>query len=1322
MARRRRIDDEFDDDDVDDLEDEVFRPRRRAERRPRRRRLAAAVMLVALLGAVWFAPVAIVTTSLRDVPLRALFAGIDGVIESGGARWQWFGSIAFHDLVLRDRAGTPVAFVPHGSLDRGLVALLMDRRNLGTVRLFAPEARVEVRRGGSSLEDIVAPWLAGLVPAADGSTPALAIEIVDGRLALVDLERSDAWEIDELIASSTLDAAGGLSDWTLAGQVRRAEAPATLEPPRASVIDPAARIDGTTIAAGATAMLAREGGFSVSSPAGLAGPRRITGSGHRLPLGASAVLATRFAYDEFLDGRGDVRIELALDGGGPHAAGGLALERATVRRMDTGAEIVTLGSCEMPFDLAYDGRGVAIRRLSAVSRLLRVEATGVVTLPEGDLWEWAGALVEDDFSVTAQVDVAALAESLPGGLTVRPEVRLTGGSIDLSATAHADGADRVLEVKLSAHDLAGIRTAVVPSAAGDPTAAPANTVEERSIAWTEPFSAWLRGRLPPGRRGAFRIDEARISSAAIEASAAGTASDARLQWTADLGALFGGVAALFDVGDASLVGTSRGTIELTSDARGETSVVRATAGLADVALASAGRPPWNDAEIRLEADATGRLSGSAAIVDRAALRVAAGGDTLETALVGGVIVDLAGMVGLTETTAWARPGPTARAIVAEGSLVGDLGRWHARLAPFMPAASAVPALGGKVQASATVASQDDVWRITKAAGDVERFTLSVAGREINEPRIVATAAGLIDPVRGRYELSSGEVLTPTVSLRTGGLAWAAEEAWAASLAAVRGKLQWQADVGRLARWVAPAPTATAWPATGRTWGTIEVSDAQDATVVLIEATGSQLALAERDATPRPAGQPPGADAAATRPVWEEPHATVGLEITLPRGAAGFTAGSRIDRLAVQSSTVGLVAAGTVGPVVERRFLELDGTVAWDWAQVSRLISPWTGGAVRLAGGGTRPFALRSPLLPPPAAAAPAPPPVAETATVMLPESWLAATRGAGSDAPRSARIARPAATAPRDPATLVDRFREISLDTSIAWQAADIGGVPLAAGELPMRLVEGQLACGPFDIGVAGGRVRGAPWISFLATPWEIVLPPGRLVERVSIAEARAQQWIARLSPLLGRTTRTDGFVTFDGAGGRIPLATPLAGELAGQVLLENLEVTPAGTLQPFINLLVRLQSAADPRFAIGDKAVLLRVRPEPVRVRLAGGRLEHEGLVMDSGPLVVRSSGSVAADGTLAMVVEVALRAEVAGDAPVVARLLRTPLAIPLRGTLDRPQFDARAIDTVVARIVDNTAEAVLRDGFGRGLQGLETLFGNPQPPEPPLSLPPGR
>jgi len=164
----------------------------------------------------------------------------------------------------------------------------------------------------------------------------------------------------------------------------------------------------------------------------------------------------------------------------------------------------------------------------------------------------------------------------------------------------------------------------------------------------------------------------------------------------------------------------------------------------------------------------------------------------------------------------------------------------------------------------------------------------------------------------------------------------------------------------------------------------------------------------------------------------------------------------------------------------------------------------------------------------------------------------------------------------------------------------------------------------------------------------------------------------------------------------------------------------PGGDVQPLVNLLAKLQTAIDPRFAFGDKVVLLRVRPDPVRVQLADRRLWHDGLVIDSGQLVLRSAGSVAADGALAMNVEVSFRGDVAGATPVVGKLLRTPLLIPLRGTVDRPQFDARALDAVVARIVENTADAVINDGLGRS---LEALFGNPPPPTPapPPAAPPG-
>jgi hypothetical protein len=76
-------------------------------------------------------------------------------------------------------------------------------------------------------------------------------------------------------------------------------------------------------------------------------------------------------------------------------------------------------------------------------------------------------------------------------------------------------------------------------------------------------------------------------------------------------------------------------------------------------------------------------------------------------------------------------------------------------------------------------------------------------------------------------------------------------------------------------------------------------------------------------------------------------------------------------------------------------------------------------------------------------------------------------------------------------------------------------------------------------------------------------------------------------------------------------------------------------------------------------------------------------------------------------MVVEVAFRGDIAGATPVVGQLLRTPLAIPLKGTVSRPQFDARSLDVILGRIVENTTEAVIGPSLSRG---LETLFGNPQ------------
>jgi hypothetical protein len=1255
--------------------------------------------LAVLAAGAWVAPAVLVHTSLRDRPLATALAGIDGSITSGSARWGWLSGIEYRDVVLRDREGRAAVVVPRMMVEKGLVHLALDPAQLGTMRLVGPQAMVVVREGGSSLEDIVAPWLAQ-AQTADSGGGSCDLEIVDGVVEFVHAAGADAWRVTDLIATVALESGAGPGSWTVAGRLRHAGPPATetaaeaeggrLSEPVATTTD---RLDRSTIPAAAAAVVIRDGGFSVSSPAADAtGARTVTLAARRLPLGSSGIVAARCGFDHLLDGLADVRLDCDIGAAGPRLCGTVTVERFAACRADTLAEQFAIERCEMPFDVQFADEWMSVRKFAAVSPVFRAEATGRIGLPHQGVWQWAENLVGDDFALAVDVDLAAASRSLPGGLVVRPDVRVTGGQLQVAASARADGNDRVLEVRAAARDLAAVQ-----SVAG---AGPVAT--ERPLRWTEPFTAWLRGR-----RGAARglvIEESRIALPALEVSAAGDAAALSIQWTVDVGGLAAEVGEVFAAGGLAARGTSRGRVDILA---GTPTTVKATASATGLELAVPGRPLWKDEDLTLEVEAAGGSGAGVVAIDRGRITVKAADDTFEARVEGGVLVDLAALGGISRSgVPHIRPAAEPEAVLAECALGGDLARWQARFCALVPAL--LPAgveLAGRVKAALAAAPRGQAWQVTRAGAEIEKFTVRCGDRQALEPRVMATAAGMIHPATGQIDVSSAEILSATLSLRSGGVSWMPANATAAPGSAalldrLRGRVQWQADVGRLEPWLLPVATAARWPATGRAWGTIELSDGPGGADVLLEATGSQIGIAS------------AAAGAAARPVWNEPRAVVALEVTRPLGAAGPADRLQIDRLSIESSTLAVAAKGSIEEWTTRGLVLLDGTAAYDWAQVSRLLVPYTGGRIQLAGAGGRPFTFRGPLgsAAPAAPAAQSPPPT----PVPLPDDWLSAARASGSGAEALARIALPVAATPSRDRRLAG-IRDISLDTSAAWTAATIDGITVAGGEAAIRLLEGQLAIGPFDVAASGGRLRGAPWIRFEPWPGELIVPPGRIVERVALSGSMCEQVATWLSPLLGHSTHTTGALSVDLAGARLPLGDPAAGELTGQVVFDALEVTPTAALAPLVKLLVKLQSLVDPRVAFGDKTVLLRVRPDPIRVRLASRRLWHEGLVMDAGQFTVKSAGSVGDDGTLAMEVEVALRGDLVGSTPILAQLVRTPLVIPLTGTVQRPQFDARAIDLMVARIVENTAQAVINDGIGRG---LEAILGGPQPP--PLTLPP--
>ena len=1227
----------------------------------RRRPLTAILLLAMIAAAVWLAPAVAVRTSLRDRPLAAACAGLPGSITSSSGRWRWLGAIEYRDVVIRDASGRAVVAVPLVVIDRGLLRLAFDPRDLGTVRLIGPEAVVEVRRGGTSLEDLVTPWLAA-APAAERVS--FEWELVDGVVEFVDLQQREAWRVVDLAAAGTIRPDATLAGWTVSGAVvhtprEEAERQAKLLPP-----DTPARLDRTTIAARATAVLTRPGGWSVASPEATAAGRVVTIAAHELPLGVSTLLATRCDLPLLLDGLGDVACTLSTAADTTRLSGTVTTTRLSACRSDSLAEVATLGRLDVPLDLEIDGTRLLVRRLEAVAGFGRLEASGRIRLPGADGWDWIDGLAAEDFAVAADVDLAAWAQALPGGLAVRPDVQVTGGRLECSAAARPDGDDRILELRLVSRDLEAVQSV---------TATETAAAETRPLRWNEPFAAWIRARRRPD--ALVVVEEGRVVSAAGEVAVSGDADALAMQWTFDLDRLMTEAGELLDLGGMSLTGVSRGRLDWSRTPTPGGRALTATANLSDFACVVPGRPAWREQELAIEAEASCQEAGGGIVVDHGRAVLVSADDRAEVSLSGPLPVDVASLVA-------PRPAAADAAVSIEAAVSGDLARWQARLAGLVP--GVVPPgveLAGRVDVGASLATRGDAWQVSRAGGEIESLTLRVGTTTISEPRVVASATGLVHPRSGQVDLSAAEILTATCSARTAGLAWI--PSGTRLIDRLRGSVQWQADVARLQPWLAAADVTTAWQAGGRIWGTVELVDAPAGSNMLLRGTGSQLTLSRTGG----AGQP-------ARVVWSEPRIELVAEVTQPAADGGQLL---VDRLSLESSTVALAAGGNVSDHLQGRLLSLDGNLSCDWQQLSRLVTPWTGARLRLTGSTVRPFALKVPLDGADQAAATA-------AAVTLPPDW------AGDAADALVLV----------PVGAADRRRglpaAVSLDTSVAWDAADLDGIAVEAGEMPLRLVEGQLALGPLDIGIAAGRVRGAPWVSLVGPHREFVVPPGRIVDRVRVGGAVADRFLRWISPLLGDTTRADGFVSVDLGGARLPLEQPFAGEAVGQITFESFEVVPGPLLQPLAMVLSRLQAVVDPRLAFGDKPVLMRVRPEPIRVRLAEGRLWHEGLVLDSGQLAVRSAGSVAADGGLDMTLEVAFRGEIAGQTPVVAQLLRTPLVIPLTGSVSRPQFDARALDRVLARIVENTAGAVITDGVVRGLDAL--LGGQrPAPASPPVA-----
>jgi len=274
-----------------------------------------------------------------------------------------------------------------------------------------------------------------------------------------------------------------------------------------------------------------------------------------------------------------------------------------------------------------------------------------------------------------------------------------------------------------------------------------------------------------------------------------------------------------------------------------------------------------------------------------------------------------------------------------------------------------------------------------------------------------------------------------------------------------------------------------------------------------------------------------------------------------------------------------------------------------------------------------------------------------------------------------------------------------TLAGDITWSEAMVYGIRATPGAVTAAFQPSGLALWPRDVRVGDGQLMTLPEIH-LVDNRQLVAPAGPMLVDVNLTPEMCREWLKFVSPILADATAVEGKITLIIESGRMPFAKPDAAEIAGIVRVHSANVTPGPMARQAVDSaanLARLITRKQPPWADGDLQIALP--PQDIAFRMQGGRVYHKGLMFQAGDVVVTTHGSVGVDHTLDMQVEFPLPDAWLDGGPVLKSLRGEIVRIPIRGTLERPQVDGRAMADWGKRIGAGAAGGVLQNLLEKGL-----------------------
>jgi len=633
-----------------------------------------------ILGAlVWFAPTIILNSPLKNTLIATAAGDFQGAIQVGSVSAGWLSPLSARGVVVYDAAGERLAEAASVVVDKSLVSLLRNYRDLGTIRVQSPVVNLVLRPDGSNLEDALAPWLA---PSEEPSAEiGCVVEIQQGLIEVTDVAARRVWSAENL--ALTLDLP------------RDAASPLTLH--MQTDVNPRTGVAGVL----ATELLWQRG-----DAAALAGKGNVSLTARALPIELSTPLVHRFASDLSLAGLldGDVKV------GWGETGETLRMDALTVQGLALaaprwlGPDQIRLQSVRAAGEVERRGTSWQIQPTVIESDLGKLQLRGGAVVsgqaPTGAMQGVLEALRHGRFTLDGHVDLARIAAMLPNTLHIRPGTHVATGQIAMGFRSESTAQGLRWDSRVAASDLSAM-------------------YEGRRITWEQPIVLSMSAR---EANQEIVFENVACESSFLQVNAQGSSTQGTATLQGDLSQLVSELSRFVDLGEINMAG--RLQAQANWQPAGANRIKIDASGTAEqFQLVSASQLPWREDRLAVTLSGTGAWEAlDWRAVEQASLHVESGQDVLDVHV-------LPSPTGSVRDQDWP----------VRVSLTGELSSWLARVQPFVSLSDWQ--ISGAAKMTAEGAASTNHLLISKADVQVKELRASNGSLFLNEPAVQVTAAG-----------------------------------------------------------------------------------------------------------------------------------------------------------------------------------------------------------------------------------------------------------------------------------------------------------------------------------------------------------------------------------------------------------------------------------------------------------------------------------------------------------------------------------------------------------------------------------------------------